>query len=135
MKRTLLRLVIVGAVVGAAGKAFADSPTSAGAPVTNVAPANPAPNIPSAFPHTLFISPDELQRVRADRDAALRANPGLAAEEKEIIGEIQAQQDKFDAAAIKADPKVAPIIAKLTALHHLGGTHAPSSAPGPNQSP
>ena len=125
----------MGAVVGAAGKAFADSPTSVGAPVTNVAPANPAPNIPSAFSHTLFISSDELQRLRADREAALRVNPDLAAEEKEIISEIQAQQDKFDAAAIKADPKVAPIIARLTALRHLGGAHAPSSAPGPSQSP
>ena len=131
-------LVIVGVIAvegqfglgfsqGVTGKALAGSAPSAGAPAASVAPGNPAPNIP----HTLFISPEENQRLRADREAAMRANPDLVAEETEISREIQAQLAKMDAAAIKADPKVAPILAKLAALHHPNSPHALPSAPAP----
>ena len=46
----------------------------------------------------------------------LQANPDLAAEYKQIIDDMQAEQAKFDAAIIKVDPKAASIVAKLVAM-------------------
>lgn len=120
---------------GLAGEAPASSPTSVGAPVASATPGNSAPNIPQIPPPSPLISPEEFQRLRAAREAALQANPDLAAEQGKINSEMQAQLAKLDAAAIKADPKVAPIMAKLAALRQLGRPHAPSSTPGPRNSP
>src|ERR1700678_608764 len=137
MKRVLWGLVIVVAIVvglewmshGVVDKTPADNPTLAGAPVTNVAPANPVPNIPQAFSHSFIISPGEIQRLRADRNAALRTNPDLTAEYQQIISALRAEQNQLDADAIKADPKVASISAKLNALHQHNGIHSPSPVP------
>ena len=65
------------------------------------------------------LTPEEQQELRAARKAAMDANPDLAAEQKAL-------QDKINAAMIKADPKVAPIIAKLEAAHqHHEGDGGP----------
>jgi hypothetical protein len=147
MKRVLWGLVIVVIVVGAGlfglgwmshgvvGKIPAGSPVLAGAPVTHVAPGNPAPNITREFSHTLLVSPGEIQRLRADRETVLQANPDLAAEYQQIISGLQAMQSQMDTDAIKADPKVAAIIAKLNALHQHNGIHPPSPVPGPGYHP
>lgn len=147
MKRVLWSLLIVVIVVGAGlfglgwmshgvvGKTPTDSPVLPGAPVTNVAPGNPAPNITREFPHSLFISPGEIQRLRADRETVLQANPDLAAEYQQIISGLRAVQSQMDADAIKADPKAAAIIAKLNALHQRNGIHSPSPVPGPGYHP
>ena len=81
MRRMFLGLVIVGVIAvegqfglgfsqGVTGKALAGSAPSAGAPAASVAPGNPAPNIP----HTLFISPEENQRLRATHHHSLGLN-------------------------------------------------------------
>jgi hypothetical protein len=67
----------------------------------------------------------DFQRLRAARDAAFQAHPDLAAEYKDIIATMQKEQTELDAAMIKADPKAAPIVAKLVALRQRNG------APGP----
>jgi len=74
---------------------------------------------------------NDWQRLRAARDAALQANPDLAAEYKEIIQEMQMQQNELDVAMIKADPKVASIVAKLVELRQRNGAHPPPATPGP----
>jgi hypothetical protein len=140
MKKALWGLVIVVAGVGLFGlrwanhggvnQASATSPSSASTPVTNAAPGNPAANTSPPAPHPALVSPSEFQQLRAAREAALQANPDLAAEYKQIINDMQIQQAKFDAAMIKADPKVAPIVAKLVALRQLNGGHAASPLSG-----
>lgn len=56
------------------------------------------------------------------RKAALKANPALLSEYKDIMQEMEAQQPEDFAAIIKADPKVAPVIAKLVAIRKQSGT-------------
>jgi hypothetical protein len=132
-----LGLVVIGAGLfglgwishGEAGNASTPNP-SGNAPVTSAALGNPAANTPAQAPHpAAFVSPSEFQQLRAARDAVLQANPDLAGEYKQIITDMQAQQDKFDAAMIKADPKVAPIVAKLVALRQINSAHVSSGAP------
>ena len=81
---------------------------AAGAP-----PANPPHNKDGAPPgggggHMGGLSPEERQELMSARKAAMDANPDLAAEQKAL-------QEKINAAMIKADPKVAPLIAKMDA--------------------
>jgi len=59
------------------------------------------------------------------RETTLRANPNLATEYKQIIDDLRDEQAKLDAAMVKANPKVAPIIAKLTVLRQRNGGSAP----------
>jgi hypothetical protein len=42
---------------------------------------------------------------------------------------MQTEQDDLDAAMIKADPKVAPIVAKLVALRQRNEVHVPPPIP------
>ena len=60
--------------------------------------------------------PSEWQELRSTRDTTLQSNPDLAAEYKSLLAEMDQQQKDLDAAMIKADPKVAPIVAKLEQL-------------------
>ncbi len=60
--------------------------------------------------------PNEWTEFRYERLAIIRANPELAAEDKQLNADIQAQAGKVDAAMIQGDPKVGPILIKLTAL-------------------
>ena len=92
--------------------------------MVGAAPGNPA----ASPPHPAFVSPNEFQQFRAARDAVLQANPDLAAEYKDIIHAMQDEQSKLDAAMIKADPKVAPIVAKLVALRQHNAAPAPAAA-------
>jgi len=54
------------------------------------------------------LTPEEREELKAARQAAFQANPDL-------LDQMKAVQDKINAAMIKADPKVAPIIAKQEA--------------------
>ena len=94
------------------------------------APRNHAPATPySAMPH--FPVANDWQKYHAAREKALQENPDLAAEYKELLGEVADQQAKVDAAMIKADPKVVPIIAKLAEIrkHNAPPPSAPASLP------
>ncbi|MCE0497468.1 MAG: hypothetical protein LV481_05920 [Methylacidiphilales bacterium] len=145
MKRKLL-LIALGAAL--AGSAWAQSTNS-----TNTPPANPPP--PGGPPphHRLDLSkiltPEERQELDAAHAAAIKANPDLGAQEKELIGEMQEARDsgeppdpalftqmadlrkKLHDAMLKTDPKIKPILAKLDAamkLHH-GGFGGPPPPP------
>ncbi len=62
----------------------------------------------------------ERQELMAAHDAAMKADPSLEAEQKDLAEKQQALRKKTDDAMIKADPKVEPILAKLKASHHHG---------------
>jgi hypothetical protein len=68
------------------------------------------------------LTPEEHQELMNAHKAAMDANPDLVAEQKAL-------QDKINAAMIKADPKVEPILAKLEAAHkHHEGDGGPKPA-------
>ena len=93
-----------------------------------------------------FLTDAEKQELNTAREAAIAADPSLGTEGKalmdqmkqahesgtkpsdELIAKMHAFQDKMDAAMIKADANVAPIIAKIKAHHPHGG---PGGAPPP----
>lgn len=72
------------------------------------------PSAPQQSPS--FLAYNEWQELRSARETTLKNNPDLAAEYKALLAEMDEQQKKMDAAMIKADPKVAPIVAKLEAM-------------------
>jgi len=78
-----------------------------------------------------MVTPGEWQQLRVTREAVLRTNPDLAAEYKQIMDEMQTQQTKLDAAIIKADPKAAPIVAKLVSLRQRNEAAAAAATPSP----
>jgi hypothetical protein len=74
---------------------------------------SPSPgNIPHPVNTGLLVA-QQWQELRNDRETALRNNPDLATEYRTLVAEMDAQQKKLDAAMISADPKVAPVVAKL----------------------
>jgi hypothetical protein len=77
------------------------------------------------------LTPEEMQELHAAHDAALKANPDLAAEDKELRDKMHAHEKKVDDAMIKADPKVAPLIEKIEKerMHHHPGMDGPPPAP------
>ena len=83
----------------------------------------PAPITPS-----VSLTPEDLQELRTARVQAMKSNPELVANAKRIADQMRAFEDKLDAAMIKADPNVSPLIAKFE-----GGHKAPG-APGAPQS-
>jgi len=82
-------------------------------PATNAVP--PLPSRPAPQPSNLPL-PSEWQELRSVRDTTLQNNPDLASEYKSLLAEMDQQQKDLDAAMIKADPKVAPVVAKLEEL-------------------
>jgi len=66
----------------------------------------------------------DFQRLRAARDAVFQANPGLQAKNAKLIEEMRALQDKIDAAMIKADPTIAPLLSRFE-----GGRPHPVNTP------
>jgi hypothetical protein len=77
-----------------------------------------------------MLTPEERQELMAARQKAMADNPDLAAQMKAL-------QDKINQAMIKADPKVAPIIAKMEAArqqHGDGGPGGPGGGPGASPS-
>ena len=105
MKRILL-LLLVGASLTCPVLAQ-DAPSTP--------PPHGGPGGPGGFMGMRNLTPDERKQVIADREAALKANPDLAAREKELRDKMMALQKDIDAAMIAADPSVAPILAKMHA--------------------
>jgi hypothetical protein len=93
-----------------------------------------------------FLTDAEKQEMHKAHDAAVAADPSLATQEKDLMDEMKAAhesgekpsddlmakmhafREKMDAAMIKADPNVAPIIAKIKAHH---GPHGGPGGPPP----
>jgi hypothetical protein len=136
MKRILL-LLTLGAVLSC--PSYAQTSNAA-----------PPPGPPPGGPHfDKILTPAEQAEMKKAHDAAIAADPTLATEEKDIHdqmkeardsgeppsddlkAQMKAARDKMDAAMIKADPAVAPIIAKLKAAHHHheGGDGPPPPPP------
>lgn len=96
-----------------------------------------------------FLTDAEKAELHKAHDAAVAADPSLATEEKSTMDamkaahesgeppsdEVKAQgkafHDKMDAAMLKADPAVAPILEKIKAHRHggPGGAGAPPPPP------
>ena len=94
-------------------------------------PSSFASGSPSVVAGQITISPDEWQELRTARSAALQANPDLIAENKKLMERMRTLENKVDAAMIKADPSLAPIIAKFEANRPHPGTPAPSTTNSP----
>ncbi|MEO6846543.1 MAG: hypothetical protein ABI443_04065 [Chthoniobacterales bacterium] len=62
------------------------------------------------------VLPKEWASFRLERTVFLRSNPKLVAQSHAINQQIKAQQAKVEAAMVKADPKVAPLLAKVNGL-------------------
>jgi hypothetical protein len=95
-----------------------------------------------------FLTDAQKQELKAAHDAAVAADPTLGTEEQSLKSEMEAAheaggppsddlkqqmhafRDKMDAAMIKADANVAPIIAEIKAHHH-GGPGGPGGPPPP----
>ncbi|MEO8207233.1 MAG: hypothetical protein ABI615_13715, partial [Chthoniobacterales bacterium] len=73
---------------------------------------------PTVDPSTVM--PREWTSFRLERVTFLRSHPQLSAQEKALNEQIKAQQAKVEAAMVKADPKVAPILARLDVLLKKG---------------
>jgi hypothetical protein len=89
--------------------------------------------IPAVLPKQNFDTSSRRSQGKwqQSRQLALEANPSLRGQYKEILTEMDAQKVKSDAAMLKADPKLAPVLAKLKALRtRNGGAIAASSHSG-----
>jgi len=82
--------------------------------LVSAAPLWAADSLPALDPTAMM--PNEWTEFRYERFAIIRANPELAAEDKQLNADIQAQAGKVDSAMIQADPKVGPILIRLAAL-------------------
>ena len=98
-----------------------------------------------------FLTSAEKQELQTAHQAAITANPSLAAEGKDLMEQMKAAhesggkpsedlmakmhafRDKMDAAMIAADGNVAPILAKIKAHHH-GGPGGPGESGDSGQS-
>jgi hypothetical protein len=94
-----------------------------------------------------FLTDAEKQELHKAHDAAVAADPTLVTQEKDLkdqmkeahdsgekpskdlMDQMHAFRDKLDAAMIKADANVAPIIAKIKAHHPHGGPGGPPPPP------
>jgi len=90
----------------------------------------PPSGVPSTATNQIMITPAEWQELSAARTAAFQANPDLAAENRKLSEKMRALMDKINAAMVKADPTIGPIIAKLEANRPHPGAPA-STLPSP----
>jgi hypothetical protein len=79
-------------------------------------PAQPVKPFTPPHPSPGFIASNDWQEFCNARDTTFRNNPDLAAEYKTLLTEMDKQQQEMEAAMIKADPKVAPLVVKLEAV-------------------
>jgi len=92
-----------------------------------------------------FLTDAEKAELKKAHDAAIAADPSLATEEQTLKAahesgtpptdaqkeQFHAFREKMDAAMIKADPAVEPILAKIKAHHHgPGGPGGPGGDGG-----
>ncbi len=116
------------------------APTGSSYPASSASALNPANPLNGAFP----ARPAEMRQQYQDyiikaQQKVLQDNPTLMAEYKEILSEFDAQRGKLNDAMIKTDPKVAPIVARLEAMHRravaLAGTLRPNQMVPPEPPP
>jgi Spy/CpxP family protein refolding chaperone len=111
------------------------------APSANTPPSGPPPG--GGHHDMAFLTDAEKQELHKAHEAAVAANPTLGTQEKDLMDQMKtahdsgeqpsddlkakmhALRDKMDAAMIKADANVAPIIAKMKAHHGHGGPGGP----------
>jgi hypothetical protein len=152
--KKLLFVLTLGAAL-AASPAFAQ-PTDAPATPPGEGGASPAPGAggpggPGAHhDHMKFLTDAEKAELKKAHDAALAADPTLATDEKANMdamkaaheagttddqkAQMHAFREKMDAAMLKADPDVAPVLAKIKAHHPHGGPGGPGGD-GPPPAP
>jgi hypothetical protein len=106
-----------GVVTKPAAIVQATTPTSPTTPAPQPTP--PVSNLPL---------PSEWQELRSVRNTTLQNNPDLAAEYKSLMSQMDQQQKDLDAAMIKADPKVAPVVTKLAELRKRNSVNRSASA-------
>ena len=104
MKRLLLILTLGAALASPSFAQPADS--------TNAPPPGPPHG---EGDHHAVLTQDQREELKTAHDAALQANPDLAAQEKQLRQQMDALHKQINAAMIKIDPNVAPLIAKLEA--------------------
>jgi hypothetical protein len=63
--------------------------------------------------HHRFLTKEELTELQTAHDEALKSNPDLDAEGKELMKKQEEYRKKLHDAMVKADPKVEPILAKM----------------------
>ncbi len=68
----------------------------------------------------------EWTEYRLERVATLRANPELASEARQLAADTETQARAVEAAMVKVDPSVAPILAKVAALIHSDWNATPA---------
>ena len=73
------------------------------------------------------LSQDEMTELKSAHEAALKDNPDLATEGKQLHEQMRAFMKKMHDAMVKADPKVGPILDKMKEGHPHDG---PPPAPG-----
>ena len=150
MKRLLFALTLSAAV---ALPALAQ-PTDSTAPASSNAPSNTPPpdggpggdhGGPGGHHDMKFLTDAEKAELKKAHDAAIGADPTLGTEEEALKAahkpgtppsadereKMHAFRDKMDAAMIKADPAVAPIIEKIKAHH----PHGPGGPGGDHDGP
>jgi hypothetical protein len=93
----------------------AASVTTNAAPITaSIAP--PVSHIVASSSRTM--TSEEWQELRTARQAALKANPDFAAKSAQLTAKMRAFQEKLDAAMVKTDPNLVPILVKFEGDHH-----------------
>jgi hypothetical protein len=100
-----------------ANPVFAQTTDSTNAPAASTTPATTTPPAAPAKPPTPPaptgpLSADEQKELRKARTDAVKANPDLAAERKDLDTTNKEWQKKVDEAAAKLDPKVPELLAR-----------------------
>jgi hypothetical protein len=73
---------------------------------------------PGGEHHHGFANKEDMDKLKAAHEAALQANPDLAAQEKSLHEQQEALHKKIEEAMLKADPSIAPILEKMKKFHH-----------------
>jgi len=110
--------------VGLATNLVYGSPTN-----TTTKPAAPINKVSAANNNTL--SPSEWQELRTARTAALKANPDLVTRASQLSEKMRQFQQKLNAAMVKTDPNIAPVLAKFAGNHPT--SHGVTSASAKTQ--
>jgi len=123
-------------------------PVLVNAQSTNAAPSGPPPGDGGGWHHGPKLTDAERAELKKAHDEAATANPDLFKQQDDLRAKMKADRDsgdqpdpslftqmktlheQTDAAMIKADPAVAPILAKLKAGHHPHGPGGPDGGAG-----
>ena len=98
---------------------------------TQAESATNTPTLPSSptakiLPTTgMTLSPDEWQQLRSARVAALKANPDLITKAAQLSTKLRQFEQKLNAAMLKTDPNIAPILAKFAATQSASHPNPP----------